>query len=466
MKRAALLVGAKSIPGHRHHVEGRANEDVIFTRTDHPLLDGLFIVADGMGGHPRPQEAAQTAAQAAREFLCLPDRLSAYADLPELLRAAVRHANRHVRGLAGTEENGKRPGTTLTVAAVAHGILHVAHVGDGSVLRARGGEVHLLAGGERDRHGSAPAEYLGRSDDPQIAIARHELAVGDRVLLCTDGLTRYFGSDPAHAAALREILTRPGATPEAVAAQLTAHSRAAEYEDDTSVVVVEVREISQDSDGLVTPWGPERREPRLGKTFGTVLARGLLGAVLLALGFLLGRGTAPPSPVPSPGQPAERNSPGNLATLPGAPMVLVDELNQRLMVLRTASTPPAPPGGAGIRFQGLKLGRDGRLIRAQKFVLDAARGRLTDEAGRSFAVRVDWNSGLILVQRSGTLVVQSKPPGAACFIDGRRVGVTPVREVLPAGQHLVRVVGETWSHESSVEVSDRRTITLALGPGP
>ena len=42
--------------------------------------------------------------------------------------------------------------------------------------------------------------------------------------------------------------------------------------------------------------------------------------------------------------------------------------------------------------------------------------------------------------RTGTLSVETRPPGATVFVDGRAVGATPTRvSALAAGQHAVRI---------------------------
>src|SRR5207248_6559016 len=101
MIRTDVRLGWKSIPGYRHQVEGRENEDAVLTAQEHPYFDALMFLADGMGGHPEPRLAAHTAIGAARDYLFQPGRLdeltAGRADVAAVLRRAVEHANAHVR---------------------------------------------------------------------------------------------------------------------------------------------------------------------------------------------------------------------------------------------------------------------------------------------------------------------------------------------------------------------------------
>src|SRR5687767_11535592 len=118
MKRATVAVGWKSIAGQRHRAEGRENEDAVVVATEHPLLDVVLLVADGMGGHALPQLAAQTAAAAARDYLETGIQAEEGEPITDRLREAMRAANRAVRELALQSPNGKAPGTTLTAAVI------------------------------------------------------------------------------------------------------------------------------------------------------------------------------------------------------------------------------------------------------------------------------------------------------------------------------------------------------------
>src|SRR5437899_12179252 len=109
MIRTDIQLGWKSIPGHRHRIEGRENEDAVFATSEPPYFDALMIVADGMGGHPEPRLAAQTAAAAARDYLLAPERLDELAnhriDGIGLLRKDATHAHARVRGLPRQTES-------------------------------------------------------------------------------------------------------------------------------------------------------------------------------------------------------------------------------------------------------------------------------------------------------------------------------------------------------------------------
>ncbi|MFF2775090.1 MerR family transcriptional regulator [Streptomyces sp. NPDC058052] len=157
----------------------------------------LVAVADGYG--PEGGRAARAAvAELAR--MPLPERAG---DALNALEDAFRAAGDAVAGLAGS-------GTTLTAALLAGTRLAVAHLGDSRALLLRDGRLRRLTRDDTvvqalvDAGELAPEEAAGRPDRalllkaldgggegpaPAPSLTVHDVRAGDRLLLCTDGLS-------------------------------------------------------------------------------------------------------------------------------------------------------------------------------------------------------------------------------------------------------------------------------------
>jgi serine/threonine protein phosphatase PrpC len=469
MKKSEIALGWKSISGYRHQVEGRENEDVVVATTDHPLFDALMIVADGMGGHDDPKLAAETAAAAARDYLLRPDLVERYSEAGsplEFLRQALRYANQRVAALAA--RGGRQPGSTLTVAAVADGELHVAHAGDGSTMLLREGRLRPLVGGEEQRLGNRPREYLGRAPQLETEEATEPLAPGDRVLICTDGLTRYFNQAMVGGGnGLREVLGRASADPQAIANQLTAHSRTDQYDDDTTVVVAEVVEMRNVS-------APRRAAPRAvpaaSAPWRAVLPVAALFVLVLAgAWYALSRWSPLGGKPVSAGVAVSEHPPrpvGTATALPRENLVLLDATGRRFFSLR--GRPAAPPPDP-VELQAMRVGTDGRLQLAGRYRWDPVKGTLSDLRGkRSWAVEFDVETGALRAPAAGTIQVTTEPSGATCWINGTRVGPTPVKRPLRAGLAQVRVLWENGREKSApvyVPAGDVGGVELRSGSG-
>jgi protein phosphatase len=192
-----LCAAARSDQGRRR----QANED---TYALAPEL-GLFLVADGMGGHRAGQVASGLAARAA--VATLRTLHDGRRGTLERLRACVTAANAEILASSRAKPELAGMGTTI-VALLAEGDrVALAHVGDSRAYRVRGGAIrrltddHTLVGelvrrgeiGERaaavhpQRHVLLRALGVRRNVDPDLL----ELAPepGDLFLLCSDGLT-------------------------------------------------------------------------------------------------------------------------------------------------------------------------------------------------------------------------------------------------------------------------------------
>ncbi len=166
---------------------------------------GLYLVADGLGGHTAGQVASGLAAQAAVNALTTLE--GATASLSEKLRIAITAANREVFETAEAKRELAGMGTTL-VALLARGErIALAHVGDSRAYLVRSGKIRQLT----DDH-SLVAELVRRREIPAHAAQQHPhrhvltRALGvrrtvepdlteltpttdDIFVLCSDGLT-------------------------------------------------------------------------------------------------------------------------------------------------------------------------------------------------------------------------------------------------------------------------------------
>ncbi|HKF37026.1 MAG TPA: protein phosphatase 2C domain-containing protein, partial [Ktedonobacteraceae bacterium] len=94
-----------------------------------PIPSGLFIIADGMGGHGNGQEASQLAIRAMRESISMTLQLGIEDEaLPELLSEAVQSANRSI--YKRNQQRHADMGTTATVALLWGTTAYIANVGD------------------------------------------------------------------------------------------------------------------------------------------------------------------------------------------------------------------------------------------------------------------------------------------------------------------------------------------------
>jgi serine/threonine protein phosphatase PrpC len=210
--------------------------------------DGVFAVADGMGGHVGGEVASQLAVEAiASTFLEGPDEDACMlVDVPlrgaELVRSFAA-ANEAIRGIASKHSSLYEMGTTIVAARFCpkKGRLYVAHVGDSRCYRFRDSALsqltrdHTLA--EMGIRGKE-ARHLSRAVGP-TGLVEADLTVleprpGDTYLLCSDGLTKMVG-----AAAISMVLDQI-ADPQAAARELVRLANDAGGRDNITAVVIRV----------------------------------------------------------------------------------------------------------------------------------------------------------------------------------------------------------------------------------
>ena len=272
---------------------GRARE----RNEDAYLLDDpLFAVADGMGGHRGGNVASTLAVEVLGQAAKVADRSRA------TLMQEFREANRRVLE-TGTEDPALHGmGTTLTAVRVVGAGALIAHVGDSRAYLLRDGELHLLTEdhtlvqrmvreGKLSREGarhhpqrSILTRALGVEDDLPVDEVTLPLRGGDRLLLCTDGLTGMLSED-----SIRDILLGESESQNACE-KLVDEANRAGGDDNITVVVMdfEAEEAALDPPAEPATAPPTTSagatSPRLRAPFPWIrvaLWAGGLGAVLL-----------------------------------------------------------------------------------------------------------------------------------------------------------------------------------------
>lgn len=162
---------------------------------------GLFVLADGMGGHPDGEVAAQTALQA---FSALFQRQARprLADASGFLSAGVLAAHHGIIRHASTRALLDTPRTTVVASLIQDGVLHWVHCGDSRLYLVRDGR--LLARTRDHSYSEAQGQIangvnisnrnvlftcLGSIARPMFDLGGPvPLQPGDKMLLCSDGL--------------------------------------------------------------------------------------------------------------------------------------------------------------------------------------------------------------------------------------------------------------------------------------
>lgn len=186
----------------RTHVglKRKVNEDAVLALPDH----AIWVVADGMGGHDAGDFASRLIADS---IATIPAGLEPTARM-HALREAIAQAHRIIVQEAETRGRGVI-GATVAALLIAGGHFLGLWAGDSRIYRLRDGEIELLttdhsavaefvAAGkmtwdEAEQHPQANAitRAVGVGEELELDKVRGEIRVGDRFLICSDGLTKY-----------------------------------------------------------------------------------------------------------------------------------------------------------------------------------------------------------------------------------------------------------------------------------
>ncbi len=224
----------------------------------------LFVVADGMGGHAGGEQASALALDSVETFILGTFQWFAKfkgSEQDQVLadfQNALGQANARVLVEAAERPELHGMGTTLTLAYCLNDVLFVAHVGDSRCYLRRHGVLYRLT---RDhtlvedmvRRGELPADQAaqhrwrhvitnvvgGSAADLTVEVHRLHLEGGDRVLLCSDGLTEMLSADDV------SHVLQTEAEPEQACRRLVTRANEAGGRDNITTIVVDFRAAPQ-----------------------------------------------------------------------------------------------------------------------------------------------------------------------------------------------------------------------------
>ncbi len=207
----------------------------------------LLAVSDGMGGH----QAGEVASALVLESLQRELAQDAKGPLHKHLEDAVHRANRRVHNAARSAER-HGMGATLTAVFIRGTEAFIAEVGDSRGYILRNGRLRQVTRDQSmvqmlvdqgvmtsEEARKAPGknvilQAVGLNPDVRVAIGRLELRRGDRLLLCSDGVTNQVKDDE-----LRQIL-EAGTPPREACETMIALANERGGEDNETVIVADV----------------------------------------------------------------------------------------------------------------------------------------------------------------------------------------------------------------------------------
>jgi serine/threonine protein phosphatase PrpC len=254
-----LIVGvAQSVGIQRDH-----NEDALFTLTtnlvsgEKSLYFGLYIIADGMGGHENGEIASSVAVDRLTSHVIHSLYLPLFSPLSNKLELSIQEIMQTgvIQAHQAIKKEALGSGTTLTSALILGDQMTIAHVGDSRAymmdpdanlqllthdhsLVKRLEEIGQISPEQVSTHPQRNVLYraLGQGEPFEPDIATYQLQQGSQILLCTDGLWGVISdSDMEHV--IRSI-----AEPQQACQSLTHLANLAGGPDNISVILVRMPE--------------------------------------------------------------------------------------------------------------------------------------------------------------------------------------------------------------------------------
>jgi protein phosphatase len=187
-------------------IERQENEDAYCIEPE----VGLFLVSDGMGGHKGGKLASKVVVEDLPSFIetrLARARSKSHRAMRRILKKSIFQQSQELRREGFSESGYKEMGATIALAMIRRGRAYIANLGDSRIYRFRNNKLvqiskehsvvsSLLESGtitetEAENHEAEGqiTHYAGMEEEAHAHLKSFKLQRGDRLLLCTDGLT-------------------------------------------------------------------------------------------------------------------------------------------------------------------------------------------------------------------------------------------------------------------------------------
>ncbi|HKQ98638.1 MAG TPA: Stp1/IreP family PP2C-type Ser/Thr phosphatase [Candidatus Polarisedimenticolia bacterium] len=229
---------------------------------------GLYVVADGMGGHAAGEVASRLAVESIERHMAglptgdatAPSDISSPAfdqSLPAPARkviAAIRMANQEIVRSVRHDASMRGMGTTVVMAYIQGRRVYIGSVGDSRAYLVRDDEITQLTDdhtfvNEQVRAGTLTAaearrhparniltRAVGSSDDVDADVVEHDLEAGDLILLCSDGLTTMIDDED-----ILQVVRRQGNDPQRACRALIDLANDRGGDDNITAILIQAR---------------------------------------------------------------------------------------------------------------------------------------------------------------------------------------------------------------------------------
>jgi len=170
---------------------------------------GLYVVCDGMGGHKCGDVASSTSVELISASVASARSGGDKKDGDQVIVEAIKLANQGVFEISANKAECKGMGTTVVAALyeIGNKKIIIGHAGDSRAYRLRGGELERLTSdhslveeqleagliskeeAENSTQKNIITRAIGQNADIEVTVRQEDVAKGDMILLCSDGLS-------------------------------------------------------------------------------------------------------------------------------------------------------------------------------------------------------------------------------------------------------------------------------------